>query len=105
MTCGDVDILITVEKTMSGSWSSHVDLETAVLSGLIKELQGFLTHHLKGGSAERRDERSHSSATYFGICQLPPEKPHRRIDIKVYPESERPFALLSFTGSGPFNRS
>ena len=30
--------------------------------------------------------------------------PHRRIDIRVYRRSERPFATLYFTGSGEFNR-
>ena len=30
---------------------------------------------------------------------------HRRIDIKVYPRSLKPFALLYFTGSDHFNRS
>ena len=29
---------------------------------------------------------------------------HRRIDIKQYPRSEFPFALLYFTGDGEFNR-
>lgn len=47
-----------------------------------------------------------TSATYFGICRLAaPGSLHRRIDLKVYPVAEFPFALLAFTGSGPFNRS
>jgi DNA polymerase/3'-5' exonuclease PolX len=104
-TCGDVDILVTVGRVTSASWSRATALESEVLSRLLKELEGFLTDHLKGRSFERGEERSRTAATYFGVCQLCPDKPHRRIDIKVYPDTERPFALLAFTGSGHFNRS
>jgi DNA polymerase/3'-5' exonuclease PolX len=33
---------------------------------------------------------------YMGVCK---SKKARRIDIKVYPKDEYPFALLYFTGS------
>ena len=42
--------------------------------------------------------------TFMGVCRLPGGK-HRRLDIKVYPPDQFPFALLYFTGSGHFNRS
>lgn len=41
----------------------------------------------------------------MGVCCLPNSNVHRRLDIRVYPLHEWPCALLSFTGSGHFNRS
>lgn len=61
----------------------------------------------------------------MGLCKLPCKIDHqakldeksdkdkiekepyinRRIDIKVYPKSQFPFAILYFTGSAYFNRS
>jgi len=65
-----------------------------------------LTDDLKGGRRAKSDEPISTAVTYLGVCQLPgPGRKHRRIDLKVYPVAEWPFALLSFTGSGPFNRS
>jgi len=104
-TCGDVDVLVTVGGAARASRSRAGAPEAEVLSRLLRELGGFLTDHLKGQPFERGEERSRTAATYFGVCRLCPDKPHRRIDIKVYPETERPFALLAFTGSGHFNRS
>lgn len=96
-TCGDVDVLCCAEEGLELG-------ERDILLKLIHELGGFLTHHLKS-SRYHTPGSEHSGATYFGVCQLNPESLHRRIDIKVYPRAEWPFALLSFTGSGPFNRS
>lgn len=106
-TCGDVDILFTSKRGLEGSQEESQDLnsEFEILSRLVAELGGFLTDHLKTGKDTRNEERSQNSSTYFGVCQLGPGRLHRRIDLKVYPFSEWPFALLSFTGSGPFNRS
>lgn len=41
----------------------------------------------------------------MGICKLDEYPKFRRIDIKIYPSELYGFALLYFTGSGPFNRS
>jgi len=54
------------------------------------------------------------TASYMGVCRLHydenstgtrREYRHRRIDLKSYPRSYVPFALLYFTGSAHFNRS
>jgi DNA polymerase/3'-5' exonuclease PolX len=48
---------------------------------------------------------------YGGIGYLAPSPSHpfggkhRRVDLKVYPRSEWPFAILYFTGSKSFNRA
>ena len=52
----------------------------------------------------------HAQANFMGFCCLPAGHPqhsgiNRRLDIKVYPVSMFPFALLYFTGSDHFNRS
>ena len=55
-----------------------------------------------------------AASSFQGLCCLPPppfsspsvySSINRRIDIKVYPYSQYPFALLFFTGSALFNRS
>merc|ERR1712224_485819 len=95
-----------------------------ILVRLVAELhkKSLLTQDLKGGhtrnskfscrtsslavDSDGEEHESASCATYFGVCKLSGDsKLHRRIDLKVYPVAEFPFALLSFTGSGPFNRS
>jgi DNA polymerase/3'-5' exonuclease PolX len=50
-------------------------------------------------------EYSYVRNTYMGVCQLLPNLPHRRIDMKVYPRELAAFAMLYFTGSDHFNRS
>ena len=46
------------------------------------------------------------TSSYMGVFKLKKEDSHyRRIDFKAYPAQCYPFALLSFTGSGNFNRS
>jgi DNA polymerase lambda len=104
LTCGDVDILFTYDQQQEAD-SQELGSESEVLSRIVSELGSFLTDHLKNAGNTRPEQRHSASATYFGVCQLSPGKPHRRIDLKVYPTSEWPFALLSFTGSGHFNRS
>jgi len=42
----------------------------------------------------------------MGVCKIPnSDKPHRRIDIRVFPKECWGPALLYFTGSDIFNRS
>jgi len=46
------------------------------------------------------------NSSYMGVFKLKKDGSHyRRIDFKSYPTKCYPFALLSFTGSGNFNRS
>eukprot|EP00347_Sterkiella_histriomuscorum_P022919 403336657 len=92
-SCGDIDILIT---KVDGS-SIHGFVKLLVLE---LEKQGFLKERLGGLRF------SHTgSEGYMGMCQLKPDLPFRRIDIKAYPLSQYGFAQLYFTGSGNFNRS
>lgn len=108
-----------VECTICGSYrrgepdSSDIDVlicppegteEIHILPKLIEELHDvcFLTDDL----THPKPEHSNDRASYMGICKLPEEGSlHRRIDIKTYPRSMRPFALLYFTGPNHFNRS
>ena len=93
---GDVDILITPPVGQE-----EVDVMDALLAKLHRT--GFLTDDLAGhemsSSATRR--------SYMGVCRElgRPDAIYRRIDIKVYPNSQAAFALLYFTGSDYFNRS
>jgi DNA polymerase lambda len=90
-TCGDMDILIT--RNDEGGIEG-------ILQTLIDKLmaQGLITDILQisGGGSGRN--------TCFCVSQLP-DKPHRRLDIKIYLKQFYPFALLYFTGSAYFNRS
>jgi hypothetical protein len=82
---------------------------------------GVLTDHLEVPPPRASPEQSQ---TYFGIglaplvlsqgpgdtevCSKPsaaPRRVFRRIDIKTYPFSQFPYALLSFTGPDCFNRT
>jgi hypothetical protein len=75
--------------------------------------EGVITDHLAGHRDDREvpfgfgGNKDSTRASYMGVCRLPnaPLAPHRRIDIKVYPQEQLPFALLYFTGSDLFNRS
>ncbi len=76
-----------------------------IVPQLIEELSkiGFLTDHLSLPSIDKQVD--FEPCTYMGLCKL--DKPgaiHRRIDIKSYPRSMFPFAILYFTGSDYFNR-
>lgn len=43
---------------------------------------------------------------YLGVCKLSEEGSiYRRIDIKTYPRSQYPFAMLQWTGNDHFNRA
>ena len=105
-TCGDVDVLLTTSRQQEGSEEEGRDIGSAqeILSRVITGLGNCLTDHLKASKYTRSEQGSGRSATYFGVFQLAPHRLHRRLDIKVCPAAEWPFALLSFTGSGPFNR-
>ena len=103
-SCGDVDILIC-----PGDESSD---RAALLRDVLEQAQreGIITHHLT--RLPQRQSHSGKRASWMGIYRLAHgalgvegDRPHRRIDVKVYSRSQYPFALLYFTGSGHFNRS
>ena len=82
-TSGDIDVLLP---------------EGVPLAATVKQMQktGYLVEILALGPRK-----------CMAICRLPsaygPLHPARRLDLMVTPEVEMPFALLYFTGSGPFN--
>eukprot|EP00915_Cephaloidophora_sp_WS-2016_P005043 GHVH01006720.1.p1 GENE.GHVH01006720.1~~GHVH01006720.1.p1 ORF type:complete len:662 (+),score=81.77 GHVH01006720.1:205-1986(+) len=92
-TCGDVDILI-VPKSMSSCDLSDDLFMTRLVDRLTAD--GLITH-----SFVKR-----ISSTWMGVVKLPNSgSKFRRLDLKIYPRKCSAFALLYFTGSGPFNRS
>eukprot|EP01039_Chlorochromonas_danica_P010650 gene10650-11809_t len=118
---GDADILIVPSIGQCDRLPSY-SLQT-VLDAL--SARGFLTDHLalpedpihrdykrKRGSDfveesgdSSQDVEGPVRSSYMGVCQLNSGSAHRRIDIKIYPRSMLPFAILYFTGSDHFNRS
>lgn len=50
-------------------------------------------------------ESEGGKSSYMGLLRLDGYQLHRRLDLKLYPEEQLPFALLYFTGSDHFNRS
>lgn len=85
-SCGDVDVMVHGNKR---------DVEV-VMAKLIKGLKtdGIITDELVDGDAK-----------YFCVYRLRPGTPHRRLDLFAVPREEYAFALLTYTGSGKFNRS
>jgi DNA polymerase/3'-5' exonuclease PolX len=88
---GDVDLLVTHPDNFPAS--------SSVIRRLVELLtqRGLITHWLTGAAE--------SSDKWRGLCRLRQSLPHRRLDLVLVPHSERPFALLYFTGSALFNRS
>jgi DNA polymerase/3'-5' exonuclease PolX len=79
----------------------------------------FVTRDPPGSSTSSHSSSSSSSSTstkstaetkgtsnYMGVCKLNdrPHRRHRRIDIKVYPRDQVPFAMLYFSGPDHFGR-
>lgn len=59
----------------------------------------------RGRTAQPRLADDQACDSWMGVCKLGPDRLHRRIDLKGYPRSQYPFAVLYFTGSDHFNRS
>lgn len=78
---GDIDVLIT-HPTMTSI--------TPIVDELVK--QGYITDIFAKGPKK-----------CLAVCKLKRHKSFRRIDLLFTPPTEFPFALLYFTGSGPFN--
>ena len=108
----------TLQACLSGSYrrgkeSTH-DVDLLVLSkspdlkastkALVKELTsrvGFLLDHLD----PNYDKIEVTSFMVMGICKFPSTQNIGRVDIKIYHERSRVFALLHTTGSADFNRA
>jgi DNA polymerase/3'-5' exonuclease PolX len=82
LTCGDIDILLCEPKHKKDTLNILVDRLTK--AGILVEKLGLGTTKYMG-----------ITRTKSGI--------HFRIDMEIIKEHEWPFALLYFTGSGPFN--
>jgi DNA polymerase/3'-5' exonuclease PolX len=85
-SCGDVDCMLRGRR-------GHVEHAMATLVRTMSQ-EHVITDHLVWGKDK-----------YFGVYRLSPEHPHRRLDLFAVPDEEYPFSLLTFTGSGIFNRS
>jgi len=76
---------------------------TGTTKNFLRELCQFST-----ASSNNKPENKEvtGSATYMGIFSSPTLPPkHRRVDIKIWPYAEKPYASLYFTGGKYFNRS
>lgn len=80
-TSGDIDILIT---------GCSQETFAIIVDTYIKD--GYITDIFARGPKK-----------VLAVCKLKKRKYHRRIDIMLTSEKEYPFALLYFTGNGPFN--
>ena len=90
---------VTITKATTTSTESSTSDELPLPPFITGRLQPF-----------ERLTMKHAQANFMGFCCLPSGHPqysgiNRRLDIKVYPVSMFPFALLYFTGSDHFNRS
>jgi len=94
---GDVDMIVT-DMTLE---ECTMDLLDRLVNRL--ETTGLITDRLRLNTAHT-SKTGHN--TFFGICRLKGSgRLFRRIDIKVYPRYELPFALLQWTGNDILNRS
>jgi DNA polymerase lambda len=118
--CGDIDVLITLKdhphsvpagalsKLVDGLWDEgHISYHLTYLSGM--ETGGDASHSnqsIEGCDRTRGLKKMKTPSSYMGVFRSPTvHGKHRRVDIKIYPYSQRPFACLYFTGSAHFNRS
>ena len=93
---GDVDMILT-DMTLE-------ECEVGLLDRLVQRLttEGLITDTLRL-STVHESKTGHN--TFYGICRLQTGHLYRRIDIKVFPRHELPFALLQWTGNDILNRS
>jgi DNA polymerase/3'-5' exonuclease PolX len=111
--CGDVDILIAPTRQQE-----HAPKDTLMEIVQVLAAEKFLTGHLSLPGEDHKFQKKDSKRafdkmnnitvskdTYMGVCRVSEQHLHRRIDIKIYPASQLPFALLYFTGSQYFNLS
>eukprot|EP00850_Spirogloea_muscicola_P020991 SM000233S07962 [mRNA] locus=s233:77510:81004:+ [translate_table: standard] len=93
--CGDIDFVITHDDGCS---------HRGLLARLVQHMQntGFFASHHK--VLEHAYPGMEQVETFMGICRSPAYPCFRRIDIKVYPRHQLPFALIAFTGNDVLNR-
>jgi DNA polymerase lambda len=131
-TSGDVDVMITLKEHKHSvprdALKKLVDLLFArhhiayhltylpgMLTGVLYNNEPFSPDHMQAlqrqmpitkGPLKSTAGRSKAAKTYMGVFKSPmvPGK-RRRVDIKIYPYSQKAFACLYFTGSAHFNRS
>lgn len=85
-TCGDVDVmLVGARGTVS------------------KALRAVVRQMCDAGTVT--DALMLCDSKFFGVFRLEPGMLHRRVDLFAVPSEEYAFALLTYTGSGRFNRS
>lgn len=85
-TCGDVDVMLV-----------------GVRDVVSKGLETIVRRMCEAGTVT--DALMLSSNKFFGVFRLGPGMAHRRLDLFAVPSEEYAFALLTYTGSGQFNRS
>ncbi|KAL7574842.1 hypothetical protein ACA910_010679 [Epithemia clementina (nom. ined.)] len=77
------------------------EFDKSLPNSILGKIHGEQHNETRTGS----DKSASSISSYMGIFTSPTTKRLRRVDIKFYPNRERIFALLYFTGNGYFNRS
>jgi DNA polymerase lambda len=91
--CSDADYLLYWDSPRDPHPSRSDTLERLVTDLTEK---GYMVANFNRGWGEH--------SIYLGIIRIHPEKPARRIDLKIWPKESLPFALLHFTGNADFNR-
>jgi len=88
--CSDADLLL---------YWDNAEKKTA------QETLHLLVHDLtdKGYMLAHFNKENHGSI-FLGIFRAHPERPARRVDLKVWSKKSLPFALMHFTGNADFNR-
>jgi len=89
--CSDADYLLVWDPPLPMKKSDTLDR-------LVNDLteKGYMIANFNRGWGEH--------AIYLGIFRAHPEKPARRIDLKIWPKNSLPYALIHFTGNADFNR-
>ena len=93
--CSDADLLLYWDDTDE----VHETAERT-LHALVADLteKGYMLAHFNNSNSD------HQSSIFLGIFRSHPERPARRVDLKVWPKKSLPFALMHFTGNADFNR-
>ena len=97
--CGDIDVLVTHAASTAAATAEQDSCPPDTLPKLVGALKrrGVVTDDLT--------DSSDAHHKYYGVCCVPQQRIHRRIDISLFPRRTMAYALLHFTGSGEFNRA
>jgi DNA polymerase lambda len=88
--CSDADLLLYWDNEVRKSAEDTLRL---IVSDLIDK--GYMLAHFN---------KDNHGSIFLGIFRAHPERPARRVDLKVWEKKALPFALLHFTGNADFNR-